>query len=1100
MYGGGAVVTLAILAALLLHVITTVQNYVDREQQDLAVDLRHINHEMTEAEAVLRNQALNAEMLWKSAPVESSELSERFVTDDNVIIIRQSPPILIVGTRSAAIDSDTLARYLVLARQMALHVDIVSARRGAPVTSYLLSPDHTLAIVSLGVELSPAEQAAVLKNRDELFKSLTSGVDRTADTSLAVAPSMTGVRRVWWLPTEVSPFLGSSAIRLVTLARTDRGQLFGELVVEIPLPLVTASLPTDRFSGTFLVTTSEGHLVTATRREGVDRHTVSRLMAEQWAENPPNQGDVTYFGGMLVLREQFGRTGWYLTYASTQESIFGDLRTPIITAVVTSTLIIALIWLLLLIFDRRVFKPMIERSHRVFDSERLNRTLVEMAPVGLALIERESGTPLLRSPIMADVAASVITPSGSLSAEFVSRHRQSASMQSSMKPRESDSVTDETVTLAKRDGGEVSLAVRYYDGRYQGANVVVTAFTDVTTERELKRALQQATLSAEAASAAKSAFLAATSHEVRTPLNAILGNLELLERTQLTSIQRDRLDTVQSACKGLASLINDILDYSKVEAGEMHYEQQEFDVADLAGSTLNLLAPIAHAKGLILFYALDADVPRAQIGDSARLGQVLRNLLVNAIKFTPNGSVTLQVSIERDSHLSGATQVVLIVEDTGIGVPEHQRSRLFEAFEQGDPTVSQRFGGTGLGLALCKRLVEGVGGTIEYAGTQTTGSRFEVRLPSRPVHKTPPESVPPFFGQSVLFVAGRPEWHRHVLPHLFNWGLRPQTLFGPAEISDAMLQAANTVILFGDRDDWSADEEDRLLEFEVNLIIASPDGPAQPVRSGRLIAVSTYTLSGLCDALRSTLLDRSLDPSTVAFPAAQLHPLQLSVLVVEDNPVNRYLVADQLELLGCEVIVTDNGQSALQAFDETAFDVVLTDLDMPGMNGHQLAREIRNRGALLPMVAITAHVSTKTHAQAIDSGMTRVITKPVSISVLHEVLCSFALHHNEAVSYPPRVLSGNVKARPDDVQAMFLASFKADLELLVNAYEACDISAMHRSAHSLKGSLGACKLPDLAILCTKIEVCLTQGDLAGAGTFLASLRTSIERLSVGQAL
>jgi len=265
-----------------------------------------------------------------------------------------------------------------------------------------------------------------------------------------------------------------------------------------------------------------------------------------------------------------------------------------------------------------------------------------------------------------------------------------------------------------------------------------------------------------------------------------------------------------------------------------------------------------------------------------------------------------------------------------------------------------------------------------------------------------------------------------------------------------MLQSVNTVILFGDRDDWSSDEEDRLLDYEVNLIVASPDGPAHPLRTGRLIVVSTYTLNGLRDALRSSEHERPLDPSRTDLRAIQSPPLGLSVLVAEDNPANRCLIADQLELLGCDAFVTDSGQSALEAFDNGTFDVILTDLDMPGMSGHQLAQEVRGRGVSLPIVAITAHVSNKTHAQAIDSGMTQVMTKPISISTLRDVLQSLSSPRGGTVGHSPHFLPQRARSRPQEVQAVFLASFHTDMEQLVQAHEVCDIPAMRRSELPLK--------------------------------------------------
>ncbi|KVO19017.1 hybrid sensor histidine kinase/response regulator [Burkholderia ubonensis] len=776
--------------------------------------------------------------------------------------------------------------------------------------------------------------------------------------------------------------------------------------------------------------------------------------------------------GQLIMRERFGVTNWDLLYVVPWRTMLAEIDAPLATATFVSLGIIVMIWTFLLLFDYQIFRPMHARSVRVFESENLSRTLIETAPLGLALIDLHSGAPLIQSSAMTDLESSVDTAAPYLANTVVAHYMGRQGKQSHVGKLSRHRVINDTLALTRRDGRDMTAALRLARARYQGKDVLVVALTDVTAERELQRKTREAWRAAKLANAAKSAFLAATSHEIRTPLHGILGNLELLGRTQLSTEQRDRLGLIQQTSNQLVTLISDILDFSKIESGEMWYERIPFDMVDIAERTLMLVAPGALAKSLALLYEFRMTNERILIGDPNRIEQILRNLLSNAIKFTHIGKVTLTIEVTHVKPGSPERHLTFSVADTGIGIHPKQQSHVFAAFRQADETVARRFGGTGLGLSLCKRFVEGMQGTLTLDSTLGIGSRFTVRIPLSAASDAPfVIRANSFRGLSVVFIAALREWHCHVLPKLTEWGLVVSAFHLLTQVSNDALSKADAVVVYGNRADWSADDEARLLEQASSVIVAFPDGAARPNRTGRLITLSCYSVDGLYDALGLATSGQKAEDHDFRHeqePADRRPPLGLSVLVAEDNPANRHLIDEQLLAIGCRVRTTGNGAEALTLLAQNNFDVLLTDLGMPIMDGHQLAREARRRGAMLPIVAISAHVTPDEHTRAREAGIAHTLIKPVSIANLYEALRGYA--PSERLSSLSRTVSNEQNFdRASDIHEIFVASIRHDVMALRLACAADDRLALRASLHSLKGCLGAFGWTQLALRGQDIE-------------------------------
>ncbi|QPS47782.1 response regulator [Burkholderia humptydooensis] len=843
------------------------------------------------------------------------------------------------------------------------------------------------------------------------------------------------------------------------------------VVGEVPVHLVAASLPRERFGGMFAVVSKDGTVITTAAPQQTDPGTVARTMSVYRHWRRDDNGAFRWMLGQLIIRERFGVTDWDLLYIVQWRTMLAELDAPLATTSLVSVGIIVMIWTFLLLFDHRIFRPMLTRSVRVFESEHLSRTLIETAPVGLALIDLHSATPLIRSLAMTDLESAVDAPTPDLAKMLVARYVRRQKKRPIVGRLARNRVIHDTLTLARRDGRDTIAALRLTQARYQGKDVLVVALTDVTAERELQRKMLEARRAAESANAAKSAFLAATSHEIRTPLHGILGNLELLGRTPLSIDQLDRLNLVRQTGKHLVALINDILDFTRIESGEMWYERIPFDVFDVAERSLMLAAPSALEKSLALLCELRITNARMLIGDPNRIEQILRNLLSNAIKFTHTGKITLTLEVV---HAEPESQdLVLSVTDTGIGISPEQQAHVFEAFRQADETIARRYGGTGLGLSLCKRFAEGMHGTLTLRSTPDIGSRFTVRIP---LSSAPADAIldraNSFRGWSVIFVATPSEWHRHILPQLAEWGLVATTFHRLAEVSDDALANADAVIVYGDRADWSADDETRLLEQASNVIVAFPAGAARPIRTGRLVSLSCYSVDGLYEALCLIATAPSV-PDGCNFghahePADRRPPLDLSVLVAEDNAANGHLIDEQLRAIGCRVRVTGNGAEALALLAHDSFDILLTDLSMPIMDGHHLAREARRRNALIPIIAISAHVSQDEHAHARDASIAHTLIKPVSIENLYEALQIY-VPSGRMDATPTLVSQESQPTRSPELHEIFAASVRRDLTALRTSCSANDRTAFCSSLHSLKGCLGAYGWTQLALRGQDIE-------------------------------
>ncbi|CFQ45525.1 hybrid sensory kinase in two-component regulatory system with RcsB and YojN [Yersinia frederiksenii] len=785
----------------------------------------------------------------------------------------------------------------------------------------------TLCMVDFDIRNVPMEQESLLKSLNEHILKYREANNQDKDSTL------------YWIVPGVRPEIGTLYVmsplyvgnKLEALVGTEQTIRLEDFISSGPLPVGVTLLDQD----------NEPVLRLATGER-------SASMLNDYPDTPSYFGYVDDYN-YLILKKNLLPSPLSIAYSLPVKTIIEIFKLLIFNALLLNTLSAVVIFTLAWLFERKMFHPAEDNALRLEEHEQFNRKIVASAPVGISILRISDGTNILSN----ELAHNYINLLTNEDRERITRIicEQQANFVDVMTSNNNN------------------LQISFVHSRYRNEDVAICVLVDVSSRVKMEESLQEMAAAAEQASQSKSMFLATVSHELRTPLYGIIGNLDLLQTKELPQ-GVDRLVTAMNNSSGLLlKIISDILDFSKIESEQLKIEPSEFSTVEVITHITANYLPLVVKKRLGLYCFIEPDVPRLMLGDAVRLQQVISNLLNNAIKFTDTGCIILQVRV-RGYYLE------FRVRDTGVGINAREINQLFDPFFQVGTGVQRHFQGTGLGLAICEKLVNLMDGDVEVVSELGMGSIFAIRIPLYQAKNTVLPPSDRWQGKVLWLDIRNARLESYLLDLLSHFGATIQRYSNEQTLQDQVLICDYLPQINSPLSTW--------IQLSIEHI-----GLPQETRPGYWL-LSTSTLLEIIPLLDNILLEQSLaEDAPLQLPAARTNQDDnddLQILVVDDHPINRRLLADQLTTLGYRVITANDGLDALAVLSANNVDIVLTDVNMPNMDGYRLTQRLRQLNHNFPVIGVTANALAEGKQRCIEAGMDNCLSKPVTLDTLRQML------------------------------------------------------------------------------------------------------------------
>lgn len=1066
LYGCAVLLSLAIICALLFLGYSTFSQFRDK-QVDIFISKREkIKAEADRlaarvaqfAEIYARLQRLSQNDLLppKDYLVRPANGSGVLTTPDTYTVV----PFSLVSNLTPMHDRVYLTSLLQLLRQTSALPIFNPTEPGVTLNGYIYTADHSFLAISPPLT---ADETLVVNQRDlhafigDMGMQVDAAFAREVDRAAAAQGSV-GQKVIWWSPSENAPIIRDAITGLAVRV----------FLTNDKVATVAFSIPRNQFHQFFMNnenvpglfvfdSQNAGHLLSEGKLPFSEA--VLDEVRERASRAARNGNHINYFriGGDFFVTRNIDAPGWTVAYSFTWRDVIEGLHGDFTVGALWGLFALIFVWVATIYFDKFVIGPLQKKALALIETRQFSQTIIDTLPVGIAVYAPGEGTVLLQNTVVSQMLEHSYVPHAEFYAQIVKECR----LAESHTEKDLDhSMIEAEVRL--RDGGTSHLGTVWSRTRFAGQNVVLLGMIDMNMHKAHEALVLEAKTMADRASQAKSTFLAQVSHEIRTPLHGAMGHMELLARDELTAQQHQRVELVRHAFDMLMSLVNDILDITKIEADSIKLSLSPVNVNDLIEECAQLFAPLALNKGLQFYCLPSPDLEMPLLGDRQRLTQILQNLVGNAVKFTSHGAITLSAALIGGKE-DGGNRVRFAVADTGIGVSTAARQRIFDSLEQADETISRRFGGTGLGLSLCRRLSELMGGHISLESEEGKGSIFSVDIPmeSAPSQLAPPTS--PLDGRVVLVRSSLPVMRDMLCRYIRYWGAEPR----PAPYDGAV-----------DIELVAQDGSDRLSRSDTKIVWIKTD----IVRSGstreRLCQVSAFDRNSWVQALADGAGNAGRPvPRDTFEPQARG---ELDILVAEDDHVNLTLIAHQLDALGYRSVrLTRDGGEALEQWRIRRPDILITDLGMPVLDGIALATEIRKQDPGAIIIAATA-VSRGQPDEMRLSIFNAVMYKPASIDTLRRIL-EHATPGGGHASSPAASTLPTASAKEADtldevLRQAFSQTWPTDRRKLIDAIQNANTPQTMRLLHRLQGGMQALGQEAMAQESLDLQSLLENGD------------------------